>query len=378
MIPKTFIEELKSRAEVLVVVGRYVELKKKGANYQGLCPFHSEKKGSFSVSPPRGTYHCFGCGAHGDPLRFLQEHLGLSFLDAVKELAAQVGMQVPDEEASSRKEQQRDTPTNAGGQQPCMALADVFARADAHYRAQLRKSDQAVASLKRRGLTGETARAYRVGYAAGPRNLAGVFAQYDAGELLDAGLVAQREDGSRHDVFVDSVTFPVRNHEGAVVGFIACPVTDDDSPPYSLSRPSAAFRPDRVPYGLFEAKEAIQASGYAVVAEGGCLSVLALAQCGIGNAVCAAKDPLSLEHLKTLLQFSKRVMFLCQSNAEGEYQNADAYARLTAQLPGEFRIALLPSQVSPVSCLRSGQVETIREQMTKARPIARQSAASAA
>ncbi|HJV94660.1 MAG TPA: CHC2 zinc finger domain-containing protein [Albitalea sp.] len=380
MIPKTFIDDLKARAEVFDVVSRYVELKKTGINYQGLCPFHSEKKPSFTVSPGRRTFHCFGCGAHGDALKFIQEHLGLSFVDSVKELAAQVGVPVPDatpeQGRPARETGERHPPTRTSA--PALSMAQALERADAHYRAGLRKSPAAIEFLKARGISGETARAFRVGYAAGSRNLASAFPEYDATVLLDAGLVRQTEDGARHDRFVDAVTFPVRNSAGVVGGFLACPIGPDAGGEWVASRFSPAFRPDRVPFGLFEARQTIQSSGYVVVSDGGCLDVLALFQAGIRNAVSPGIGTLNAEQLSTLLRFTHRVMFLCTSDSDGTYPSAVTYTRLAADTDGEFRIAFLPAQASPSTCLRSNQLATLRDAMAKAKPVARQPSGAAA
>src|SRR3954471_4028209 len=191
-IPQAFIQDLLARADVVEIVGRSVQLKKAGANFAGLCPFHAEKSPSFTVSPSKQFYHCFGCGAHGDAIRFLVEHNGMSFIDAVKDLAQQVGMTVPDDDRTPQQREQAEAQ-----KQRRATLSDVLAKAAAGYRKQLRQSPRAIEYLKGRGLSGEIAAHFGLGYAPdGWRGLASVFPSYDDPLLEESGLViVQGEEG---------------------------------------------------------------------------------------------------------------------------------------------------------------------------------------
>ena len=203
-IPQTFIQELLARADVVDIVGRYVPLKKGGANFMGLCPFHGEKSPSFSVSPTKQFYHCFGCGKNGNAISFLMDHVGMDFVEAVKDLAQQYGMQVPEDEASpddrARAKEQRHRQAT---------LTDVLEKAADAYRRHLKDTPRAVDYLKRRGLSGEIAKHFGLGFAPeGWRSLASVFPSYDDPLLVESGLVIQSADehsgeDKRYDRFRD-------------------------------------------------------------------------------------------------------------------------------------------------------------------------------
>ena len=218
-IPQTFIQELIARADVVEIVGRYVQLKKGGANFMGLCPFHGEKSPSFSVSPAKQFYHCFGCGKNGNAISFLMDHAGMTFIEAVKDLAQQYGMQIPEDEASpedrARAQEQK---------QKQSTLTDVLEKAGEAYRRALKDSPRAVAYFKGRGLSGEVAKQFGLGYAPeGWRSLASVFPHYDDPILVESGLVILNAedagDEKRYDRFRDRVMFPIRNVKGECIGF---------------------------------------------------------------------------------------------------------------------------------------------------------------
>ena len=180
-IPQSFIQELLARADIVEIVGRYVQLKKGGANFMGLCPFHGEKSPSFSVSPTKQFYHCFGCGAHGNAIGFLMEHAGMGFVEAVHDLAGQYGLQVPEDDASPAERERA-----AAARQKQATLTDVLEKAGEAYRRHLKSSPRAVAYLKGRGLSGTVARDFGLGYAPeGWRALASVFPAYDDPLLAD-------------------------------------------------------------------------------------------------------------------------------------------------------------------------------------------------
>ena len=215
MIPPGFIQELLSRVDIVDVVGRHVELKRGGANLMGLCPFHGEKSPSFSVSPSKQFYYCFGCGASGDAIRFLTEHLGLSFIEAVRDLAQGAGLTVPEEQDSADEQVRRDKLRERR-----LSMGELLTKAADFYRAQLKTSPRAIDYLKRRGLTGAIAARFGMGFAPpGWRTLAGVFPHYDDPLLEEAGLVRQKDDNEdadrgRYDWFRERVMFPIRAVSG--------------------------------------------------------------------------------------------------------------------------------------------------------------------
>ena len=277
MIPQSFIQELLTRVDVVDVVGKAVKLRKAGANYQGLCPFHNEKTPSFSVSPTKQFYHCFGCGAHGSAISFLMEHHGLGFVEAVHELARDVGLTVPEDHSREGAEAARKA-----SQQ--LALSQWLDQAARYYRSRLKETPAAITYLKERGVTGETARHFGLGYApAGWRNLEGVLPDYAAEDAVRAGLVIAGEDGKRYDRFRERIMFPIRNPRGQVIGF-GGRVLGQGEPKYLNSPEGPLFSKGHELYGLFEAREGIRASGRVLVVEG-YMDVVMLHQHGCQYAV---------------------------------------------------------------------------------------------
>src|SRR5450830_509535 len=213
MIPESFIQELLSRVDIVNVVDRSVPLKKAGANYMACCPFHNEKSPSFTVSPTKQFYHCFGCGAHGTAISFLMEHQGLSFVEAIHDIAKMVGMIVPQET--------RDTSQADQAFKKAMPdMQDAMLQASEYYRTQLKSAPQAIEYLKSRGLSGQIAARFQMGYApTGWQNLADIFSDYQSDLLKTAGLVIENEQGRRYDRFRDRIMFPIHDQKGQVIGF---------------------------------------------------------------------------------------------------------------------------------------------------------------
>lgn len=372
MIPTSFIQELLSRLDIVEVVGRSVELKKAGINHKGLCPFHGEKTPSFIVSPSRQTYHCFGCGAHGDALRFEMEHRGLGFLDAVHELAQQAGLQVPQDDASA---EERARAAQAKAQQ--QSLTDVLAKAAEHYRKQLKASPRAIDYLKRRGLTGQVAARFGLGYAPeGWRGLASVFPRYDDPLLAESGLViVQGEDDGeqrRYDRFRDRVMFPIRSVQGEVIGF-GGRVLDQGEPKYLNSPETPVFVKGRELYGLYEARQALRQKGYVLVVEG-YMDVVALAQWGFANAVATLGTACTADHVQKLFRFTESVVFSFDGDAAGRRAAGRA---LEAALPHAsdtrtVRFLFLPPEHDPDSYVREFGAEAFERCVAEAVPLSRQ------
>jgi DNA primase len=304
VIPDSFKQDLLNRVDVVEVIGRYVQLKKAGANYSGLCPFHDEKTPSFTVSPAKQFYHCFGCQKHGNAIGFLMDYGGLGYVDAVKELAATVGMQVPEwqprsPEEARRKERETD-------------LAGLMQQAMDFYRAELKRSPRAVDYLKRRGLAGETAARFGVGYAPDDwQGLKAVFPDYDNPALVECGLVVEGE-GKRYDRFRDRIMFPIFNRRDAVVGF-GGRVLGEGEPKYLNSPETPLFQKGQEIYGLGHAREAIREAKRALVVEG-YMDVLALAQHGVGCAVATlgtATTPVQVTRLLRELRENGAELVFC-------------------------------------------------------------------
>lgn len=374
MIPSGFLQELLSRVDIVGVVGRHVELKRGGANFMGLCPFHGEKSPSFSVSPSKQFYYCFGCGASGDAIRFLTEHLGYSFVEAVRELAGGVGLAVPEEDVSPDERQRRDTL-----RQRRQSLGDVLERAAEFYRAQLKTTPRAIDYCKRRGLSGRIAAQFGLGFAPpGWRTLAGVFPAYDDPLLEESGLVRQKEadDGAvgegRYDWFRDRLMFPIRSTDGKVIGF-GGRVLDDAKPKYINSPETPLFSKGRELYGLFEARAAVRDKGYALVVEG-YMDVVALAQHGFPNAVATLGTACTADHVHKLFRFTDSVVFSFDGDAAGRRAAARA---LEAALPHAsdlrtVRFLFLPPEHDPDSYVRDLGAAAFEQQVAQAVPLSRQ------
>ncbi|MEO1319107.1 MAG: DNA primase, partial [Pseudomonadota bacterium] len=273
-IPQSFIDDLVARADIVEVLGSRLELKKAGREYKALCPFHNETTPSFTVSPEKGFYHCFGCGAHGTALGFLMEHDHLSFPEAVEELAGMMGVEVPREAGNF----QRDTRIDQ-----LHTLMDAVAQA---YADILRETPEAVEYLKQRGIDGQTAREFRIGWApdAWDTVLKRFGGDHERVELLAAaGLVIPRDTGGHYDRFRGRVMFPIRDARGRTVGF-GGRVIGDGEPKYLNSPETVLFHKGRELYGLYEARQKLRDIDRLVVVEG-YMDVVGLARNGIRFSV---------------------------------------------------------------------------------------------
>ena len=371
-IPQTFLQELLTRADVVEIVGRYVQLKKGGANFMGLCPFHGEKSPSFSVSPAKQFYHCFGCGKNGNAISFLMDHAGMTFIEAVKDLAQQYGMQIPEDEASPE-----DRARALEQRQKQHTLTDVLEKAGEAYRRQLKDSPRAIAYFKGRGLSGEIARQFGLGYAPeGWRSLASVFPHYDDPLLVESGLViANTEEGGteekRYDRFRDRVMFPIRNIKGECIGF-GGRVLGDDKPKYLNSPETPVFSKGRELYGLFEARNALREQGYVLVTEG-YMDVVALAQLGFPNAVATLGTACTAEHVHKLFRFTDAVVFSFDGDSAGRRAARKA---LDAALPyatdvRSIKFLFLPDEHDPDSFIRANGPEAFAQYVSDATPLSR-------
>jgi DNA primase len=380
VIPPAFIHDLLSRVDIVEVVGRHVQLRKGGANLSGLCPFHAEKSPSFTVSPTKQFYHCFGCGANGDAIRFLTEFSGTTFIDAVKDLAQQVGMSVPEEDSSPAEREQA-----AAQKQRRATLTDVLTKAAEHYRKQLKLSPRAIDYLKGRALSGAIAAQFGLGYAPeGWRGLASVFAHYDDPLLQESGMVivqgadgADEADRKRYDRFRDRIMFPIRSVQGNVIGF-GGRVLDRGEPKYLNSPETPLFSKGRELYGLFEARTALRQRGYALVVEG-YMDVVALAQAGFGNAVATLGTACTADHVQKLFRFTDSVVFSFDGDAAGRRAAGRA---LEACLPHAsdtrtVKFLYLPAEHDPDSFVRDHGPEAFEACIAQAVPLSRQVAETA-
>jgi len=349
VIPESFIQDLLARVDIVEVIGRYVPLRKGGANLLGLCPFHNEKTPSFTVSPTKQFYHCFGCGAHGTAIKFLMEHTAVSFPEAVKMLADTVGMQVPEEPRSPRHQAER-----ARQRSEASRHSQVLEAALAHYQAQLKNTPTAIAYLQKRGLDDGTAAHFGLGWAGRERQgLARVFGDYNELALVESGLVIESEDGRRYDRFRERVMFPIRNARGALIGF-GGRIIGKGEPKYLNSPETPLFSKGNELYGLWENRQGIRAANQVIVVEG-YMDVVGLTQLGVANAVATLGTATTPAHIQKLLRASDHIVFSFDGDAAGRRA---AWRALQAALPFlrddvALRFLFLPDGHDPDSYVRA-------------------------
>jgi len=361
MIPDSFIQDLLARVDIVDLVDGYVPLKKAGANYAACCPFHNEKSPSFTVSPTKQFYHCFGCGAHGTAISFVMEYQGMGFVDAVKELASRAGMQVPESEGRGFKDEKP-------GQ--TRALIDVMARAAQYYKDQLKASPRAVEYCKKRGLTGEIAARYGMGYAPdGWQNLQAVFPDYHADELKVAGLVIENEAGRRYDRFRDRLMIPIINQKGEIIAF-GGRIIDQGEPKYLNSPETPLFEKGRELFGLPQARQALRETDTAIVTEG-YMDVIALAQNGVANAVATLGTATTATHVTKLLRQVDRIVFCFDGDNAGRKAAWRALENSLEALADNKRLAFifLPQEHDPDSYIREFGKEQFDRQVAQAMPL---------
>ena len=349
------------------VVGRYVQLRKGGANLLGLCPFHKEKSPSFTVSPTKQFYHCFGCGAHGTAISFLIEHTGATFPEAVRTLAASVGMNVPEEPRSPRqrqREQQR--------RQEVSRHEQVLETARRHYQASLKRSPRAIEYLKGRGLSGEVAARFALGWSGEDRRaLTAVFPNYEDPLLVECGLVIEADDGRRYDRFRERIMFPIRNGRGKLIGF-GGRIIGKGEPKYLNSPETPLFSKGRELYGLWESRAGIRREGCVLVVEG-YMDVVGLAQHGLENAVATLGTATTPEHVQKLLRASNKVIFSYDGDQAGVRA---AWRALQACLPQmrddvSVRFLFLPAEHDPDSYIQAYGDKAFRAAMEEAVSLSR-------
>ena len=358
MIPKSFIQELLNRVDIVDVIDRYLPLKKAGANFVACCPFHNEKSPSFTVSQSKQFYHCFGCGVHGTAIGFVMEHTGMSFVDAIEELARGIGLTVP-QEANSQ-------PTS----KIAPDLYELMQTATRYYREQLKQTPRAIDYLKKRGLTGEIAARFAIGYAPDAwQNLAATVPNYQDSSLVETGLVIDADEGKRYDRFRDRIMFPIINPRGQVIGF-GGRVLDKGEPKYLNSPETVLFEKGHELYGLFQAQKAIRARQTVVVVEG-YMDVVALAQHGVDYAVATLGTATTPYHVQKLLRLSEQIVFCFDGDRAGQKAAWRALENALPQLVDGKRIGFLflPQEHDPDTYIREFGTEAFEQQVDNSLPL---------
>jgi DNA primase len=359
LIPESFIQDLLARVDVVDLIDSHVPLKKAGANFAACCPFHNEKTPSFTVSPSKQFYHCFGCGAHGSAIGFLMQYSGLEFIEAVKELANRAGMQMPEE--SFRPARQAEGTND---------LRQLMATSARYFREQLKTSPKAIDYLKRRGLTGEIAARYGIGYAPdGWQNLAAVFPHYEAPELLTAGLVIKSDNGRIYDRFRDRVMFPIQNAQGDIIAF-GGRVIGEGEPKYLNSPETPLFEKGRELFGLPQARQGLRKTDCAIVVEG-YMDVVGLAQHGVENAVATLGTATTPTHVQKLLRQVDRIVYCFDGDNAGRKAAWRALENsLGAAADNKFlAFAFLPTEHDPDSYIREFGADAFQGFIKGATPL---------
>jgi DNA primase len=337
MIPQDFIDDLIARADIIEVLGRRIQLKKAGREFKACCPFHDEKTPSFTVSPSKGFYHCFGCGAHGTAIGFLMEFDHMSFVEAIEALASMMGVDVPRDE-SDRPARRYDE------------LFSLMGSVENHWQACLRDNPGAVDYLKQRGIDGATAKRFGIGYA--PDSWSDVLDKFGktteaAERLLATGLVIRKDNGKHYDRFRDRIMFPIRDARGRTIGFGGRALGDGE-PKYLNSPETVLFHKGRELYGLYEARQALRQIDQLVVVEG-YMDVVALSRHGIDFSIATLGTATTSDHLDRIFRLTDNVVFSFDGDRAGR---AAAWRALENALPQvregrQIRFVFLPEKHDP-------------------------------
>jgi DNA primase len=363
-IPQQFIDDLVSRVDIVEIIDARVPLKKAGREYHACCPFHNEKTPSFTVSPSKQFYHCFGCGAHGTALGFLMEYEHLDFVEAVEELARTLGLEVPREGGAAPARREAD------GSKQLYPLLEQVAK---FYRQQLRshpEAPRAIDYLKGRGLSGEIARDFGIGFAPpGWNNLLGALGREQEKGLVVTGMVVEKEGGKRYDRFRDRIMFPIRDRRGRVIAF-GGRVLGDDKPKYLNSPETPIFHKGRELYGLYEARQALRNLPRLLVVEG-YMDVVALAQFGVRYAVATLGTSVTPEHLEQLFRQTDEVVFCFDGDRAGRDA---AWRGLENALPlmrdgRTLRFMFMPEGEDPDTLIRQVGQEGFEQAIERAQTL---------
>ena len=359
LIPQDFIDDLIARADIVEVVGRRTQLKKAGREFKACCPFHDEKTPSFTVSPGKGFYHCFGCGAHGTAIGFLMEFDHMSFVEAIESLAHSMGVEVPRDDSD----------------QPARRYDELFSLMDAvarHWQSCLRDAPAAVEYIRKRGIDGSTAKRFGIGYAPdGWRNLLDKFGNSpEATErLLATGLIIQKDNGQHYDRFRDRLMFPIRDARGRTIGFGGRTMGDGE-PKYLNSPETVLFHKGRELYGLYEARQALRNIEQLVVVEG-YMDAVALARHGIDFVVATLGTATTEEHLNRLFRLSENAYFAFDGDRAGKKA---AWRALENALPQvregrQIRFVFLPEGQDPDSFVNEHGADAFVKLMDSGLPL---------
>ena len=298
-IPQAFIDDLIDRSDITEIIGKRIEIKKAGKEYKACCPFHNEKTPSFTISPEKGFYHCFGCGAHGTSLGFLMDYEKLTFVEAIEELAKMLGMEVPksNEDIKLTKKQ--------------TSLKSLLNQVSEYFQSNLKSSEKTIGYLKNRGIDGKTAKDFCIGYSKDSwDDITKKFGSTEKNidQLVEAGLIIKKDKGGYYDRFRNRVMFPIRDNRGDVVGFGGRVIDEEDDPKYLNSPETTLFKKGYLLYGLYEGKQEISATKEVILVEG-YTDVIGLSQYKVRNALATLGTATTENHIRLIFQKANELPF---------------------------------------------------------------------
>ena len=356
-IPQPFIDQVLNQTDIVDLINSYIDLKPKGKEHIACCPFHGEKTPSFTVSPEKQFYHCFGCGAHGTAINFLMEHEGLQFVEAVEALAARLGLEIITEQGSFTSNNQE--------------LYDLLEAANKFYQSQLRNNQTAVDYLKSRGISGQMAAAFNIGYAPALFDLMQkqFGRQFDHQSLIKTGLVTEKSATYTYDRFRNRIMFPIKDTRGRVTGFGGRSI-NDDLPKYMNSPETALFHKGNTLYGIYEARQALGKLKRLIIVEG-YMDVIALYQHNIKNCVATLGTATTGQNIRNLLRYSPQLVFCFDGDRAGK---AAAWKALEQMLPEykdgiDISFAFMPRNEDPDSLIRHSGEQAFHQFIEKAKPL---------
>ena len=353
-IPRSFIDDLLNRVDIVEIIDARVPLKRKGREYWACCPFHNEKSPSFSVSPNKQFYHCFGCQAHGNAISFLMDYDHMDFVEAVEALAQHLGVEVPYEKGQAPRRQQDNQSES---------LYSTLEQCNRYYQDQLKQHPVAIDYLKDRGISGTTAKAFAIGFApAGWNNLSG-----DQQQLLQSGMLIENEKGNTYDRFRQRIIFPIRDRRGRTIAFGGRIINPEDNPKYLNSPESPVFHKGEEIYGLYEMKKATSQIDQIFITEG-YMDVVALAEQGITTAVATLGTAINGGQIEKLFRLCKKLVFCFDADQAGRKAAWRALENSLAALK-EGRIArflFLPDGHDPDTFIKQHGREAFLQQVAKA------------
>ena len=358
-IPQPFIDQVLNQTDIVDLINGYVELKSKGKEYTACCPFHGEKTPSFTVSPEKQFYHCFGCGAHGTAINFLMEHEGLQFIEAIEMLASRLGLEVTTESGSYQKNDR-----NA-------QLYQAIDAASQYYQKQLRNNQEAINYLKSRGITGDIANRFNIGYAPqGYDNINKQFGEsFSQDTLVNAGLLTKKSDSKVYDKFRHRIMFPIKDTRGRAIAFGGRSI-DDSMPKYMNSPETELFHKGNTLYGIYEARQFLGKLKQLIIVEG-YMDVIALAQHNFANCIATLGTATTSQNVKNLLRFTSDLIFCFDGDRAGQ----DAAWKALQQILPEFKdginicFAFMPQGEDPDSLIRSMGETSFNEYINQAAPL---------